>query len=119
MSTTAVLLLSCPDQPGIVATVADFVFRHGGNIVDAQQHTDANDGVFFQRIEFELDGCDLARDEIEPALQEVVDRFGMDCAVRFPDDVPRLGVLVSKEPHCLVDLLAGRGAASCRSTSAS
>ena len=66
MTSNAVLLLSCPDQPGIVATVADFVFRHGGNIVDAQQHTDRTDGIFFQRIEFELDGCDLARDEIEP-----------------------------------------------------
>jgi formyltetrahydrofolate deformylase len=106
MATTAVLLLSCADQPGIVAAVADFVYRHGGNIVDAQQHTDANDAVFFQRIEFELDGCDLARDEIEPALQELVDRFGMDCAVRFSDEIPRVGVLVSKESHCLVDLLA-------------
>jgi formyltetrahydrofolate deformylase len=106
MSTAAVLLLSCADQPGIVASVADFVFRHGGNIVDAQQHTDANDGVFFQRIEFELDGCDLARDQIEPALGELVRRFGMDCAVRFSDEMPRVGVLVSKEPHCLVDLLA-------------
>jgi formyltetrahydrofolate deformylase len=106
VATTAVLLLSCPDQPGIVAAVADFVYRHGGNIVDAQQHTDANDAVFFQRIEFEVDGCDLARDEIEPALFDLVERFGMDCAVRFSDELPRLGVLVSKESHCLVDLLA-------------
>jgi formyltetrahydrofolate deformylase len=106
MSTTAVLLLSCPDQPGIVAAVADFVFRHGGNIVDAQQHTDATDGIFFQRIEFELDGFDLACDEIEPAMRELVDRFGMECAVRFSDELARVGVLVSREAHCLVDLLA-------------
>jgi formyltetrahydrofolate hydrolase len=52
--TTAVLLLSCADQPGMVAAVADFVYRHGGNIVDAQQHTDRTDGVFFQRIEFRV-----------------------------------------------------------------
>ena len=103
---TAVLLLSCPDRPGVVAATADFVYRHGGNIVDAQQHTDRTDGVFFQRVEFLLDGCDLGRDEIEPAFQPVVDRFDMHCAVRFSDDVPRVGVLVSKEAHCLVDLLA-------------
>jgi len=103
---TAVLLLSCPDQPGVVAATADFVYRHGGNIVDAQQHTDRTDGVFFQRVEFLLDGCDLSRDEIEPAFREIVDRFGMHCEVRFSDDVPRVGVLVSKEAHCLVDLLA-------------
>jgi formyltetrahydrofolate deformylase len=104
--TTAVLLLSCPDQPGVVAATADFVYRHGGNIVDAQQHTDRTDGVFFQRVEFLLDGCDLARGDIEPAFQPIVDRFGMQCAVRFSDDTPRVGVLVSREAHCLVDLLA-------------
>jgi formyltetrahydrofolate deformylase len=104
--TTAVLLLSCPDQPGIVAAVADFVFQHGGNIIDAQQHTDQTDGVFFQRVEFRLDGCDLARDEIEPAMRSLVDRFAMECAVRFSDEIPRVGVMVSREAHCLVDLLA-------------
>jgi formyltetrahydrofolate deformylase len=103
---TAVLLLSCPDQPGVVAATADWVYRHGGNIVDAQQHTDRTDGVFFQRVEFLLDGCDLARDEIEPAFRPVAERFDMQCAVRFSDDVPRVGILVSKEAHCLVDLLA-------------
>jgi formyltetrahydrofolate deformylase len=104
--TTAVLLLSCPDQPGIVAAVAEFVFRHGGNIFDAQQHTDRTDGVFFQRVEFSLDECDLVRDEIRPALEPLVERFGMQCEVRFSDDVARVGVMVSREAHCLVDLLA-------------
>ena len=103
---TAVLLLSCPDQPGVVAATADFVYRHGGNIVDAQQHTDRTDGVFFQRVEFLLDGCDLARDEIEDAFRPIVERFDMQCSVRFSDDVPRVGVLMSREAHCLVDLLA-------------
>jgi formyltetrahydrofolate deformylase len=103
---TAILLLSCPDQRGIVATVADFVYRHGGNILDAQQHTDENDGIFFQRIEFDLAGCDLAPDEIGPALRPLVDRFAMRCVVRQSSEVARLGVLVSREPHCLVDLLA-------------
>ena len=103
---TAVLLLSCPDRPGIVAAVADFVLRHGGNVLDAQQYTDRTDGVFFQRVEFALDGFDLAREELEPALAPLVAEFDMQCAVRFSDDVPRVGVLVSKEAHCLVDLLS-------------
>ncbi|MDQ1431044.1 MAG: formyltetrahydrofolate deformylase, partial [Actinomycetota bacterium] len=77
-----------------------------GNIIDAQQHTDQTDGVFFQRVEFLLDGCDLARDEIEPAMRPLVDRFAMECAIRFSDEVPRVGVMVSREAHCLVDLLA-------------
>jgi formyltetrahydrofolate deformylase len=106
MSATAVLLLSCPDRPGIVAAVADFVYRHGGNVLDAQQHTDRTDAVFFQRVEFALDGFDLARDELEPALGPLIGEFSMQCAVRFSDEVPRVAVMVSKEGHCLVDLLA-------------
>ena len=105
--TTAVLLLSCPDQPGIVAAVADFVYRHGGNILDAQQHTDRTDGVFFQRIEFD------ARRLRPRARRDRARRSGRwsnasacSCVVRFSDDVPRVGVLVSTEAHCLVDLLA-------------
>ena len=56
-SDTAVLLLSCPDQTGIVAAVADFLFRNGGNIVHSDQHTDREEAVFFQRVEWEMGGC--------------------------------------------------------------
>ena len=103
---TAVLLLSCPDQKGLVATVSDFIFRHGGNIVHADQHTDEREGVFFQRVEFRLDGFALERHEIEPALAAVVDRFGMQHEVRFSDEVPRMAILLSRHAHCMYDLLA-------------
>jgi formyltetrahydrofolate deformylase len=62
--------------------------------------------VFFQRVEFDLDGFGLARDEIGPAFAPVAADLGMDYRVAFSDDVPRVAVLVSREPHCLVDLLA-------------
>jgi formyltetrahydrofolate deformylase len=62
--------------------------------------------VFFQRVEFLLDGCDLTRGDIEPAMRPLVDRFAMECVVRFSDEVPRVAVMVSREAHCLVDLLA-------------
>ncbi|HTN99303.1 MAG TPA: formyltetrahydrofolate deformylase [Microthrixaceae bacterium] len=106
MGPTAVLLLSCPDQPGIVATVADFVWRNGGNIVHAEQHTDTTAGMFFQRVEFELDGFVFTRDRLDFAFQPIADRFGMEVQIRFSDDRPRLAVLASRAPHCLVDLLA-------------
>ena len=99
------LLLSCPDQPGVVAAVADFVWRHGGNIVHAEQHTDTTDGVFFQRIELELDGFAVPRSELVTAFDPVARRFGMDVTIRFSDDRPRTAVLASRAPHCLVDLL--------------
>ncbi|HEX6312756.1 MAG TPA: formyltetrahydrofolate deformylase [Acidimicrobiia bacterium] len=108
-SPTAILMLSCRDQVGIVAAVAEFVARHGGNIIHADQHTDQEEGVFFQRIEFELDGFALARDEILPAIVPLVARYGMDCRLQFSDEVPRIAVLVSRQSHCLYDLLARWG----------
>jgi formyltetrahydrofolate deformylase len=106
MAATGVLLVSCPDQPGIVAAVASFVAAHGGNVIDLQQHTDHTDGAFFQRVEFELDHFDLDRPQIAEAFAPVADRFEMQSALRFSDERMRLAVLVSKEPHCLHDLLS-------------
>jgi formyltetrahydrofolate deformylase len=103
---TATLLLSCPDRPGLVAAVAEFVFKRGGNIVHADQHTDAEEGIFFQRVEFGLDGFALARDNIGPEFAELADRFEMGVQLRFSDDVPRVALMVSREPHCMYDLLA-------------
>jgi formyltetrahydrofolate deformylase len=103
---TATLLLSCPDRPGLVAAVADFVFRHGGNIIHADQHTDAEEGVFFQRVEFGLDGFALDREEIAARVGDLATTFGMQVRIRYSDDRPRVAVLVSREPHCMYDLLA-------------
>ena len=104
---TAVLLLTCPDARGIVAAVAEWLYRLGANIVEVDQHTDHHEGLFFQRIEFELDGFALADDDVLPQFRaEIGDRFAMECEVRFPEQLPRIAVLASKQPHCLLDLLA-------------
>jgi formyltetrahydrofolate deformylase len=100
------LLISCRDQPGIVAAMGDFVFRHGGNIVRAEQHFDREDNVFFQRVEFELDALDVARDQIAVEFAPIAARFEMDYEIRFSDEIPRIAILVSKQPHCLDDLLS-------------
>jgi formyltetrahydrofolate deformylase len=102
---TCILLLWCADRPGITAAVADFVYRHGGNIVHAEQHVDREISVFFQRVEFELEGFALARDDIAAAFTPVADRFDMRWRVRFSDEVARVAILVSREGHCLEDLL--------------
>ena len=103
---TAVLLISCRDQKGLVASVSDFLYRHDGNIVHADQHTDTEGGIFLQRVEWEIDGFGLPREEIAAAFQPIVDRFDMAWSLRFSDYVPRLALFVSKLPHCLYDLLA-------------
>ena len=103
---TATLLLHCPDRPGVVASVANFVYRHGGNIIHAEQHTDAEQAVFFQRVEFSLTGMTIGRAELPAAFADVADEFGMQAQVRFSDERLRLAVMVSREPHCMYDLLA-------------
>jgi formyltetrahydrofolate deformylase len=105
VTATGILLVSCPDRPGIVAAVASFVASHGGNVIDLQQHTDHTDAAFFQRVEFELDRFDLARADIAPAFAPVADRYDMRWSLRFSDQRVRVGVLASREPHCLQDVL--------------
>ena len=105
-SPTATLLVSCPDQKGIVAAVSAFLYDNGGNIIHADQHTDLEEQVFLQRVEWELDGFGLDRDEIAPVFAPIARRFGMDWRVRFSDVRPRLAVFVSRQGHCLYDLLA-------------
>jgi formyltetrahydrofolate deformylase len=102
---TATLLLSCTDRPGLVAAVSEFVFRHGGNIIHAEQHTDAVEGVFFQRVEFEVDAFVVGRDEVADAFRPVAEQFALTWSLRFSDEVPKVAVLVSKDGHCLYDLL--------------
>jgi len=106
---TAVLLLSCPDQPGVVAATAQFLAEHHGNIVHAEQHVDlggdSSHAMFFQRIEFDLEGFGLGRNEIVAAFAPVADRFGMKVDLRFTDQPTPSAIMASKQPHCLYDLL--------------
>jgi formyltetrahydrofolate deformylase len=105
---TAVLLLSCPDQKGLVASVSDFLYRNDGNIIHADQHTDAEEGIFLQRVEWELEGFRIPREEIGEAFRPIAERFGMTWSLHFSDYVPRIAVFVSKQAHCMYDLLARR-----------
>jgi formyltetrahydrofolate deformylase len=104
-ATTARLLVSCPDQPGIIAAATAFVAVHGGNIIDLQQHSDHTDQAFFLRLEFELDGFDMARGDIDAAFAPVAERFAMRWVLGFSDYRPRIGLLASRESHCVHDLL--------------
>ena len=106
---TAVLLLSCPDQPGVVAATAQFLADHDGNIVHAEQHVDPGtgnaDAVFFQRIEFDLDGFGLERDQIVETFAPIARRLGMTVDLRYTDTPTPTAIMASRQPHCLYDLL--------------
>jgi formyltetrahydrofolate deformylase len=105
----AILLLSCPDRTGIVASVAGFITDHGGNIVHAEQHTDFEERIFFQRVEFELEGFSVPPDQLESAFAPVAQRFDMHADVRVRSARQRVAVLVSRQAHCLQDLLYRSG----------
>jgi formyltetrahydrofolate deformylase len=103
---SAVLLISCADQKGIVAAVSDFLYQNSGNIIHADQHTDREEGVFLQRVEWDLAGFAIDRSAIAAAFQPIAERFKMTWSLRFSDEMPRVALLVSKMHHCLYDLLA-------------
>ncbi len=105
-SPTATLLVSCPDQRGLVAAVSNFIFELDGNIIHADQHTDLEEGTFLQRVEWELEGFGLERSAIADTFAPVAAGFGMDWSLRFSDDRSKVAILVSKQAHCLYDLLA-------------
>jgi formyltetrahydrofolate deformylase len=106
-SETAIIRIHCPDQRGIVARVTDFIHRNNGNVVALDQHTDREDERFFMRIEWELDGFGLTREQIEPAFQHAIATpCQMTWRLDFSAQVPRMALFVSKMSHCLYDLLA-------------
>ena len=103
--TTATLLISCPDQIGLVAKIANFIYANGGNIIHADQHTDFSAGLFLMRIEWQLEGFNLPRGMIEPAFAAIAKPLQASWSLHFSDTVPRLAIWVTKQDHCLLDLL--------------
>ena len=104
---TARLLISCPDRPGIVAAVSQFLFAHGANIIASDQHsTDPEGGRFFMRQEFSLSGLDMSRAEFARAFSGTVAKpFKMEWSLAYADVPKRMAILCSKYDHCLMDLL--------------
>lgn len=105
MNGHAVLLISCPDQKGIVARLSDFIFKNKGNIVHSDQHTDAQEGIFFIRLEWELDGFAISPDQLPAAFASIAKEFKMDWDLRFTNRRSKMAVFVSQKDHCLIDLL--------------
>jgi formyltetrahydrofolate deformylase len=102
---TAVLLISCPDRKGLVAVISDFVFRHDGNILHADEHRDEQTGLFLMRVEFEPSGMDRTPGELSAEFAAIAERYQMQWRLASGERRPRMGILVSQYDHCLADLL--------------
>lgn len=99
------LVVSCPDRLGIVARVSNFIAGHGGSITEASQHSDLETGRFFMRYEILADSIGMSLDELRDAFAPVAREFGMQWALRDTQQRQRVVLMVSRESHCLVDLL--------------
>lgn len=100
------MLISCPDGPGIVAAVSRFLFEHGANIVQSDQYTmNPAGGMFFMRVEFDLPELSKNLPALESDFQAVGDQFKMEWTINQVSRKKRLAIFVSKEDHCLVELL--------------
>lgn len=105
MKNTATLLISCPDRKGIVATVADFLYKHNANILHADEHQDSEKNLFFLRTEWNLKDFDLKKQEFIDQFTSIAQQFTMDWKVFYSDIKPKIAIFVSQEEHCLADLL--------------
>ncbi|MFD2671168.1 formyltetrahydrofolate deformylase [Marinicrinis sediminis] len=100
------MLISCPDGPGIVAAVSRFLSEQGANIVQSDQYTmDPEGGMFFIRIEFDLPDILSHIEKLKQDFQAVADQFQMNWSVHLAGQKKRLAIFVSKEDHCLLELL--------------
>lgn len=102
---SAVLLLSCRDRKGIVASVSNFIYQNDGNIITSDQHLDKETNTFFMRIEWDLKDFKIEPEKISDAFKPVAEKFGMNYRVEFSDRIQNVAIFVGKLPHCLVDLL--------------
>jgi formyltetrahydrofolate deformylase len=110
MKNSAILLVSCPDAKGEVASIANFIYRHGGNILHADEHADEESGLFLMRVEFDPKDFDIDLSEKDLAefskhFSPIAQKFQMNWRLAQSSQRQRMVVFVSRYDHCLVDLL--------------
>lgn len=110
MANSAILLIHCPDQPGLVAQVTEFVHKNRGNIIKLDQHVDKDLDHFFMRIEWDLDGFLIPPAKISEYFATLIGTtYAMQWQLKFTERKPRMALFVSKASHCLYDILQRYG----------
>src|SRR5215471_2751329 len=105
MKNSAVLLVQCPDRKGLDAAIAEFLYRHDGNILNFEQHSAGEERFYHARVEWDLDGFKLNLEEFDAQFGPIAHKFGMNWSTALSSHRPRVAIFVSKYDHCLVDLL--------------
>ncbi len=105
MLNSATLLITCPDSKGIVAAIAEFLYRHNANILHADQHQDAENNLFLMRVEWDLASFDIDVESFDQHFTSIARKFSMNWQLKLTQKRPRLAIMVSQYDHCLADLL--------------
>ena len=106
-SRSAILLIHCPDRKGLVSAITEFIFKNDGNILYLDQHVDAEQNVFFMRVEWDLANFSIPSEKIGEYFDTLIgEKFEMQWRLYFSDYTPRMAIFVSKMSHCLHDILS-------------
>jgi formyltetrahydrofolate deformylase len=104
---TAIIVMHCPDKPGIVTNVTKFIHENNGNVINLEQHVDRENKRFFMRIEWELQGFTIPKDKIAEYFETLIaQKYQMNWRFYFSDYKPRMALFVSKQMHCAYDILS-------------
>lgn len=104
---TAVILMHCPDQPGIIAVITEFINTNGGNILYLDQYVDKVNGVFYMRVEWDLANFSIPKEKIGEYFETLyANRYNLTYTLNFSNKPQRMAIFVSKMSHCLYDMLA-------------
>lgn len=101
----AILLISCPDQPGIIALISNFIYKNKGNIIDVDQHTAHIEGLFLMRVEWQLEGFSITQRDLKKNIKNLLSPLNASWHLFFSNELSRIAVWVSIQDHCLLDLL--------------
>ncbi|MEG8947903.1 formyltetrahydrofolate deformylase [Rosettibacter firmus] len=102
---TATLILSCKDQKGLVAKIAQFIFQRGGNIVDLDEHVDSDEKMFFIRVEWDLSELSISCQQFEDEFKNLADEIDAKWEIKYSYNKHKLAIFVSKYDHCLQEIL--------------
>ena len=97
----AILLLSCPDQRGLVSRISHFIYERGGNILDLDEHVDPEDHLFFIRVAWNMDNFTISADQLAEAFSPLGKEFKAEWDIRFDQKKQNVALFVSKYDHCL------------------
>ena len=102
---TATLLLSGPDQPGLVSRISNFIFENGGNIINLHEHVDQIEKIISVRVSWEMEHFKISQDKVRDVFAPIAEKMNMDWQIKFSGDKSRVAIFVSKYDHCLLEIL--------------